>query len=116
MSMSGPVTPSVEKCEEDTTTSTTIKPDTSCKFLLYLEDDENQTIANFCHTQCFIIADSSVTFGLYQETNQSTLTKSGFLLYKFLCFYEKKIKQIDSCRKSKKSSFMLKGFKEAEAW
>ena len=28
---------------------------------IYLEDDENQTIANFCHTQCFIIADSSVT-------------------------------------------------------
>ena len=27
----------------------------------FLEDDENQTIANFCHTQCFIIADSSVT-------------------------------------------------------
>ena len=31
--------------------------------IAYLEDDENQTIANFCHThtQCFIIAESSVT-------------------------------------------------------
>ena len=62
----------------------------SQKILTYFLEDENQTTANLCHTQCFIIADSSVTFGLYQETNRSTLTKSGFLLYKFFCFYEKK--------------------------